>query len=124
MDIKKSLTDLINSRGSAGTTFARILHAIPDARGDFEMAHFHENIILYEGLSKEAIEALQELISAGSVRIAKGSVGDYVILETLGAPPKLPLALSVRTYMTPRWLPVLLFPAKGPLPENLTFIRQ
>lgn len=69
------------------------------------------NIVLWIGVSEEAIDALNELASVGEIHFWPTSPLVYLCD---GALLKLPVARGVRRYAKPHWLPAMV--RRGPAP--------
>jgi hypothetical protein len=72
------------------------------------------NIILWQGLSQAAVDALKELTVEGKLHWRTGSPLSYYCD---GAALQLPIAKQAKSYSKPRWLPVFYRP--GPMPRSL-----
>jgi hypothetical protein len=70
-----------------------------------------ENIILWEGLTQEAADALKELQQEQKVYLQPGSWFSYL---HDGASLRLPLAKQARNYAEPHWLPRFCRPGTPP----------
>jgi hypothetical protein len=88
-------------------TFAE-LSRLEGFAGDFEIHVNHEkvsNIVIWSGLSQEAMDALEVIRQEGEYSLEPTSVLTYLMD---GVTLNLPLAKSVRHYKKPHWAPAVL----------------
>lgn len=102
--MKKAILDLISSLGG-GVSWVEICNRIPGAKGDRCMYGGH-NIILWNGVSDELINAVNSLIDDGMICAKVTSLLVYAID---GHFLKLPIGkrFPQNGYTRPRWVPVV-----------------
>ena len=101
--MKEKLLTLIKKNGDA--SFAGILQHYPEAKGDMEMIfEEYENLILWRGLTNEAILSIVALLDEGQIHM---NVVTPLVYLIDGLPANLPTAKSIRSYKKPHWLPVV-----------------
>jgi hypothetical protein len=100
--VKEQIFELIQRRDHV--TFAERAQAIPGFRGDY-MMEILPNVVLWAGLSAEAIDAIDELRVGKRIAVEPASVLTYL---ADGAALKFPVAKSLpkEGFKKPRWLPV------------------
>lgn len=82
-----------------------------DYRGEFEIySPVNDNVILWTGWSREAIEILNELKSENLIEQKPVQPLIYLID---GAGLSLPIVCKVANYKTPHWLPLVFRPVEG-----------
>lgn len=89
-------------------SFAQLVKIFPEAMEGGEHALCfpdYQNIILWYGMKKEAIDALTWLLNQRLVKSKPTSQLTYLIDGIL---PDLPIAKDLKQYKTVRWLPVVL----------------
>lgn len=91
-------------------TFAELSELVPGFCGDQYMAlPEHPNTIVWIGISKDATEAIDQLLAKDLIVGISGSPLSYYVD---GKVLTLPLAKSTkRDYKKPRWLPITFRPA-------------
>lgn len=100
--LKQRILDLLQANEEV--SFAQ-LAGIPGFAGDRDLvAPELANLVLWRGLSPEAMAALEELEDDEVIRFARTDAKRYA---EDGFTPALPVALRVSKYRTPSWLPVL-----------------
>jgi len=103
--MKSEILELI--RRKQDVTFVELAREIPgftDKTGGMDMAvSAWANVVLWTDLSPEAVKAMQELETEGSIDAHLCGVFPYLID---GATLNLPIAKPKRSYRKPRWLPV------------------
>jgi hypothetical protein len=97
--IKSEILTMVASRG--GVSFVE-LWAIDGVRGDCQM-DLRPSITIWAGISRFAIEAINELMS--EKRLVMKPTGPFVYYLD-GCVLKHPIAKQIRDYKTQRWLPV------------------
>ena len=100
MEMKKSIYDLVK-RGSV--SFVE-LSKIDGFKGNLSMELDDKNIILWDGISKEFLHSLEELMKEKRIYLKSTTILVYM---ADGAMLRLPIANSLRKYKNPRWLPVV-----------------
>jgi len=110
--IKTGIVAMLEEKGS-GLSFVK-LGEIPGFTGNLELVTKKANIIFWQGVSIEAITALQKMKDAEIIEFEWSSVFTYCtegILLRLPVAQFLDLALMKRgllgAYETPHWLPVV-----------------
>ena len=103
--LKEKILNLIDK--FSGVSFAEIQQEFGDeVEGDRALySKDNENIIFWNGLNEDALNAIMDLISEGQIKMTPTSV--YIYLAD-GMALKLPVVSSKRKYKTPHWLPVVL----------------
>ena len=92
-------------------SFAKLAD-IPGFAGDQDLvAPEFANLVLWRGLSQEAIDELEALEDDEVIRFARTDAKRYA---EDGFTPTLPVALRVSKYRTPSWLPVVVSLWKEP----------
>lgn len=101
-DLKQHILEVLQANEEV--SFAQ-LSGIPGFAGDKDLvAPEFANLILWRGLSPEAMDVLEELEDDEIIRFARTDAKRYA---ADGFTPTLPVALRVSKYRTPSWLPVL-----------------
>jgi hypothetical protein len=92
-------------------TFAELANRFADhfRNGQYEISK-PGNIVLWQGVTREASDALAGLLSDGSIVMRPTQLLTYLID---GCTLKMPMVKSVRQYKTPHWLPAVLRPAEN-----------
>ena len=99
-----SLEEKILSRITSGTSFVEFLD-VPGVSGDTDYIVANEpNIVIWPGLSNEAIAALESLKARGLIAAVPTSP---LVYFHDGMYPNLPIVKGVKKYKTPHWLPVV-----------------
>ena len=87
-------------------SFAELTRQIPDSAGQRIMFTQNDSLVIWEGVSHEFAEAVEQLLAEGAIVLKPCSPMVYVADRlTLGG---LPVADRVRKYAEPHWLPVVL----------------
>lgn len=95
-------------RNKSHVSFVELCRDIPEVDGDREWHVPGRNLVLWSGLSEEAVYDLQDLLDRGKIDIKSTSVLTYIID---GAYCSYPLAKQVkRPYKKPHWYPIVLNP--------------
>ena len=119
-DLVSRLTAYVAEHRSV--TFAMLHDDFEEFRGGtFDLVHSgpdHSNIVIWSGLTREAVEAYCEAKKEGRIDVAPTSPLIYLID---GRSSNLPLAKSKRHYAKPRWCPVELRP--GPRQKGLATLE-
>lgn len=108
MSLENSILDFIDVHGDA--TLAGLAE-IPGFKGEKHyVSKSNPNIILWSGISSEAVSALEHMLSSKLIKIMPVEPMVYLID---GMALNLPIATSKRKYKTPHWLPVCFVRAKA-----------
>lgn len=92
-------------------TFAELTKKIDGFRGDCTYwATAKENIILWDGISKEAGQVIESLIARKCISIEPCS---YLIYFIDGLALRYPIVKRAQSYKKPHWLPVVLNPIQA-----------
>lgn len=86
-----------------GASFAELCRDLPGFAGEFAMPSKFENVVLWDGVSGEAIDTLAELNRQRKVHYQVTTVMTYMLD---GAVPGISVAKKLRAYKSLRWLPV------------------
>lgn len=98
--IERLKADILNQlKWEKQSTFASLSH-IEGFNGDYDLA-LRPGLILWSGMSEEAIEAMRELHRERKFHSSFATIFDYLYD---GGFLNLPIANSVRPYKRPRWL--------------------
>lgn len=91
---------------NGGVTFAEIPLICGDAANGALAMYIPEypNIILWDGLSDEVIDAINALLKEEKIHLHPTIAMVYLCD---GAAVRLPIAKTIRHYKSPRWLPVV-----------------
>lgn len=100
--LKDAIVALVKSEGTP--TLAAVAR-LPGASGHKALTMTGKNVVLWDGLSWDAISAVTELQIEGRVRIVPTHL---LVYFAEGEALRLPLATSNRAFKSPRWLPVVL----------------
>lgn len=100
--VKQAIRDLLARKGG-GVSFVE-LEEIPGFTGDREFGPLDNNILLWQGISKAAVQALIELQDAGEI---VPSSSTPLVYSIDGKMLSLPLVRQARKYKTLHWLPVV-----------------
>ena len=87
-------------------TFATLVKEVSGCTGQFAVGTAFENLYLWRGMSREAVEALFMLEKLKHISFERGSVSDY---GEDGGAPGLPHARDAEDHASPHWLPVLIY---------------
>ena len=96
----------MKDKGGKGISFVELSNAVEGFDGDYglEWGEEDSNIFLWMSMSKEAINAFQDLFKEGIIEVASTHPLVYIID---GRIPKHPIAKRINhKYKKPRWLPV------------------
>ena len=106
--MREQILELVRSERQV--SFVQITR-LQGARGDRALVAGDTNVVLWDGLSQEAIDAIAGLRRDGLIEYVPTSVQTYVLD---GARLKMPLAKSgaamKQGYKKPHWLPVVIDP--------------
>lgn len=111
--LKKSVLEYIRKTGDVSyAELQRLFNRLGfDYRGDLEIySPINENVILWCGWNREAIEIMNELKSENLVEQEPVQLLVYIID---GAALRLPLVKRAVNYKTPHWLPLVFRAVKG-----------
>jgi hypothetical protein len=101
-DLQQRILDVLQA--NEDVSFAQ-LAGLAGFAGDADLAApDFRHLILWQGLSQEAIDALEALESSEVIRFARTDADRYALD---GFTPVLPVAQRVSKYAKPHWLPVL-----------------
>ena len=93
-------------------SFIELSNEIPGFAGDYEFYNLAlENVVLWNGVSKEAVDALKYLLSNSLIFVQE--VEPLVYLHD-GYLPTLPTATVAKSHKTAHWLPIV-FSCKRPI---------
>jgi hypothetical protein len=95
-----------------GCTFAELVKEVPGCAGPFAVGSAFSNLILWRGVSMEAVQALATLERTRSIRFEATTVHPY---GQSGREVRLPYAMKLQDYDAPHWLPVLIHARRLPL---------
>jgi hypothetical protein len=118
MNHQSDLTPLANAiykivkENRGGVSFVELQH-LPGFKGEYEWYLELFNVVMWQGLSREAIDAFQELRARNLIHPYPTTVLVYLCD---GAVPKMPLATRVHHYKEPHWMPVVF--NLGPHPKT------
>jgi hypothetical protein len=99
--LKEQILEFV--RGRSHVTLPQIRRQFEAARGEFSFrSRNFENVVFWEGLSREAIDALEELLEEKAIFMHPASLREYVAGDDW-AMLLLPLAMSGRSYASPHW---------------------
>ena len=107
--LKKSIVDFL--RRHPGSTFAELCREVPGFAGSAIMGTAYPNLIIWRGVSPEAIRALELLEKGRMVRFEATTVHPY---GQEGREIGLPASFKAQACETPHWLPVLLHATRTP----------
>jgi hypothetical protein len=101
MTLKEQIAEFVTKRGRV--TVEAIVREFEAARGQlwWESRNF-ENVVFWQGLSREAIKAFEELLDERRIFMHGASVREYTDGDGW-ALVLLPRALSGHTYKSPHW---------------------
>ncbi len=106
--MKNQILTMLNKRGD-WVSFAELC-GIAGFVGDLGLVFpGYKNLIIWPGLSKDAFEALKELLAEKVIALESTSLLVYM---ADGRVPNIPLAKSKRNYKKPRWLPMCIRPGE------------
>lgn len=86
-------------------TFAALVKGVAGCTGQFAVGTAFENLYLWRGMSREAVEALFVLEKMKHISFERGNVSDY---GEEGSATGLPHAMEAEDHASPHWLPVLI----------------
>lgn len=102
MSLKEKILNLVNSHNHI--SFAEISN-IPGASGEYAIGMDDYNIVYWNNVSKETIDACADLLNEGLVKLVPTGKLTYLVD---GCILSLPLAKSCRKYKSLRWMPMVL----------------
>lgn len=101
--LRQHILDVLQANDEV--SFAQ-LTGLPGFAGDKDLvAPEFPNLVLWSGLSPEAMDELEELEDDEVIRFSRTNARRYA---EDGFTPTLPVAQRVSKYRTPHWLPVLI----------------
>lgn len=90
--------------------FPDLVAQIPNAAGERMLCHYHENLVLWDGMSLEFVLAFEALLEEGTIGLLR--VDREVALRAHAFHRKTgleyPTALRIQKYAELRWLPTLI----------------
>lgn len=95
---------LLQNRGGR-LSFAEIVHYIPAARGDVALNKGKDNLLIWESVSHELVDAIDELERNQTIELRDCSRLTYLVN---GHSLDLPIACEIKDYATPHWVPSIL----------------
>ena len=109
-EMSKEIYKLVEHLGG-GVSFVEMRNRIKGFGGEFAYGFFDMNVMFWSGMSKEFVEAIDELVLARKIVPTPTTVLVYLMD---GAFPKLPIAKQLnRKYKSERWLPIVFNLKKG-----------
>jgi hypothetical protein len=102
-ELIKSIYDFIKTRGG-GVSYAEMTRMIDGFDGDYMYGVESDNIIFWDGMSKEAISAMNELVDE---EVIIPRVAHLLVYLSDGLMLKMPIAKRLRKYKDQRWLPLV-----------------
>ncbi len=114
MELKNDMVHFISEReDKGGVSFAQLNKRFPGIRGNETMVSSNDpNVILWQGLSKEAVATLNDLFREGLIYLhpMPDSWGILIYIVDGGRVPGCPVVRRrpKTGYKTPHWLPVML----------------
>lgn len=99
--MKKKILDFLKTRDYVSF---QEMNQIDGFKGD-RVLELDENLVLWQGISKEASQAILELIRAKKVKMNPSTI--YVYLFD-GGYLNLPIAKKMQSYKKPHWFPITL----------------
>ena len=99
--LKDRILYLVEAR--PGLSMVELIRYIPEVAGSLELGIGAMNLVIWRGLSAEAVDAIKALLDAERIRLAPCSAAAYLVD---GGTPDLPQAKKVRRHEKPHWLPV------------------
>jgi hypothetical protein len=111
--LKKSIVDFL--RRHPGSTFVELCREVPGFAGSATMGTAYPNLIIWRGVSAEAVRALELLEKGRMVRFEATTTHPY---GQEGRDLELPAAFKPQPYDTPHWLPVLVHATRTPKPRD------
>ncbi len=124
--LKEDILDCIARRGN-NTTFAELSKHVEGFNGEYQYNTPHSNLILWGGMSKEAVEAIYQLNQEN--RVVLSQVSWWVYLYE-GRGMNIPIAKRRMGYKKPHWMPTVIHityhPSDKPLSntERVTELRK
>lgn len=104
-ELEEQILGLV-ARLGGGVSFAELMSHCENAAGDRTLySADNRNVVLWQGLSRSCIEALQKLIEEEQIELAPTSV---LVYGVDGVGLDLPVVKRQYRYKTPHWLPVVL----------------
>src|SRR5260221_504473 len=102
-EMADQILDFITSR--EGVSFAELEHHIKGfCGGAYELSFSKHNIVLWQGVTKEGVDALNLLLERKLIYKVPTSVLVYLID---GLTPELPIAKRAGPYKKPHWAPIV-----------------
>jgi hypothetical protein len=103
MEFRRAILGFLRQHPSC--TLAELVREVPGCAGDCTMGTAFRNLILWKGISREAVDALFALEKSGALRFEHTTLHSY---GQEGRELGLPYAMKLRDFDTPHWLPVLI----------------
>ena len=91
-------------RTRSGVTLVELARDIPGFFGDLVWGYDDKNIVIWQGMSRQAIATMQTLLAAGEITTSSTS---WLVYNFEGQILCLPIAKRPARYKTPHWLPVV-----------------
>ena len=91
-------------------SFPELMDVIPESSGDRTLFHDNDSLILWEGMSKPFVEAIESLMADGSIVLRPVSHMTILQVHAFGRHPVLdyPIAKRVQNYTKEHWLPTVI----------------
>ncbi len=106
--IKQAILDYVKRLDHV--SFNELSRDVAGVKGELDMALEKYNIILWQGLSAAAVDAILELQKEGALHLKPTFPLTYMVEGTYLT---LPVATKKAVYKKPRWLPVVLKLGRG-----------
>ena len=100
--IKQQIVEYVERMGG-GVSFVELERNVEGFSGEYEFGILEKNLVFWQGVSNEAVDALNALMESGEVELVPTSPLTY---HVDGAVPSLPVAKQARAYKEPRWVPI------------------
>ena len=104
--MEQDIIDFINLKNNIGITFAQLSKNIDGFNGDMYISDKDTNVILWVEISKEATQAIENLVKTNKILVDKTSPLCYYID---GMIPNIKLAKKNKKYKKLHWLPVAIY---------------
>jgi len=112
LPLKARLTQFI--REYKHVSFVDLERQFPEIVGEYPIWFNNESLVLWWGLTAEAVDAIAELVAENQIFIWPAGEFTY---HLDGKVPDAPVARKIREYKKPRWLPVT-FDCRQPTEED------
>jgi hypothetical protein len=103
LELRKSIVAFLLAH--PGCTMAELVDGVPQCAGPFAVGSAYSNLILWRGVSMEAVQALSALERGRHIRFEATTIHPY---GQAGRDLNLPYAMKLEDHESPHWLPVLL----------------